>query len=247
MKKKLEVCVDVLESVFIAEKMGADRVELCSSLSLDGLTPSYGMMKVAALASVPIYAMIRPRSGNFIYTDKELEWMHEDIYAAYHTGIDGVVFGCLNVNSSFDKEAMRSLYKAAKSKNLGVTIHRAFDAVNDPFEALDFLMELGVERLLTSGQKQTALEGADLLFQLVQYSSNRISIMAGSGVNPENLRECIKKTNAHEFHFSARKTSKALSQNTNTINNVEADKPLIADGDLILRARHILDECERFD
>ncbi len=233
MKKHLEICVDMLASAFIAEKMGADRIELCSSLALDGLTPSYGMMKIAARLSIPIYAMIRPRGGNFVYTSQEIEWMLEDIHAVHQAGLDGIVFGCLNEDFSFDKDTMRILQKTAKSKNLPITVHRAFDVVKDPFEALDFLLEMGVQRLLTSGQKPSALEGAELIAQLVKQSQNKISIMAGSGVHPANLAECIQKTKAHEFHFSARKHAK---------NNIMNEDYIIADPDLISEARHILNK-----
>lgn len=241
MKRQLEICVDALDSVFIAEKAGADRVELCSALGLDGLTPSYGMMKIAAQVSIPVYAMIRPRGGNFIFNHNEVEWMLKDIHAAHKAQMTGVVLGCLTEASVFDMDVMKSLYKAAKSKNMGVTVHRAFDVVSEPFEALDFLMTLGAERLLTSGQKPTALEGADLLRQLVKYASGRISIMVGSGINPQNLAEAIQKTNAPEYHFSARKKVKSSDLPLQITNSFEEGGATIADRDLILAARRILD------
>ncbi len=245
MRKTLEICVDALESIFIAEKAGADRIELCSSLALEGLTPSYGMMKIAAQVSIPVYAMIRPRGGNFIYSSKEVECMLEDIYAAHNTQMAGVVFGCLTEDCSFDRDAMKSLYKAAKSKNLGVTVHRAFDAVKSPFEALDFLMDLGAERVLTSGLKPTAMEGVDLLAALTAHAKGRISIMAGSGINPENLAQCIEKTNANEFHFSAKKEGATGASSGSISNNPQDKSVIIADGALIAKARRILDEYER--
>lgn len=200
-----EVCVDSVEGVQAAQAAGAQRVELCDNLVEGGTTPSLGMLRVARKkASIDINVIIRPRGGDFCYSELELEVMLQDILAARQAGANGVVIGVLNSDGSVDEARTRLLVTAARP--MSVTFHRAFDLSRDPAEALEAICRLGIDRVLTSGQLPTALEGADCIASLVQQAQDRTSIMAGGGVNAHNIATIIARTGAKEFHFSARKT-----------------------------------------
>ncbi len=177
---KLEICVDNYKSFSTALKNGADRVELCSSLREGGLTPSYAFMEAALKVSPSIFMMIRPRSCDFLYTDNEIEIMHRDIHAAKKLGAPEVVFGVLTAEGDINFAVMRSLVKEASG--MDVTCHRAFDQVSDVFEALDSLIELGVKRILTSGQAENPYDGMDMLQKIVSHAKRHVMIMA-AGVN----------------------------------------------------------------
>ena len=214
-KYQFEVCANSVESCLAAQAGGADRVELCAGIPEGGTTPSYGEISTARdmLTTTRLHVIIRPRGGDFLYTPSELEIMEEDIRAARQAGADGVVFGCLTPEGELDKPAMQRLLEA--SKGLSVTFHRAVDYVKSPREALEELIGMGVNRVLTSGQMPTAMEGATLLAELVKQAGDRIIIMPGCGVNEHNIAELARVTGAGEFHFSAReqKESRMLLRN----------------------------------
>lgn len=200
---KFEVCANSVASCVAAQEGGADRVELCAAIPEGGTTPSYGEIAVARRnIDIRLHVIIRPRGGDFLYSPLELETMVEDIRMARGEGADGLVFGCLTPTGDVDIEAMRRLMAAAEG--LPVTFHRAFDRCRDPFEALKQLADMGVSRILTSGQQPTAPEGAALIRRLVDLADGKIAILAGCGVNEGNIRRLAEDTNAHEFHFSAR-------------------------------------------
>ena len=202
---EIEICVEKVETALAANKLGVDRIELCSALDLGGLTPSTGLIETCSeKCSLDIYTMIRPRGGKFDYTSEEINIMIKNIKAAKKAGTNGVVFGCLNENFTINKFNTKVLFEEAKSLNLGVTFHRAFDFVPNSIEAIDFLIELGFERILTSGQKPTAIEGLKNIQNFVTYSNGRIQIMAGSGVNSTNVNELIQ-AKVDAIHFTARK------------------------------------------
>ncbi len=198
----LEICVDSFESAKNAELGGADRIELCAALSEDGLTPSIGFAKQCVeQLSVDVYPMIRPRQGGFVYAKEELQIMLEDIRQFKSIGVHGIVFGVLNSDGQIDEIAMRRLINAAKP--LPITFHRAFDQTTNAIESLDKLIELKVNRVLTSGQETTALEGLELLKELVKHAKGRISIMPGSGLKSSNIEQLLS-SGALEYHGSAR-------------------------------------------
>ena len=201
---KFEICANGVESCIAAQEGGADRVELCAGIPEGGTTPSYGEIKTArrVLTTTRLHVIIRPRGGDFLYSPLELERMAADIDIARELGADGVVFGCLRPDGSLDTEANAMLMEHAKG--LSVTFHRAFDRCNDPRRALAQLIELGVDRVLTSGQQPTALEGVPLLKELNALAADRIIILAGCGVTETNIKHIADATGVGEFHFSAR-------------------------------------------
>lgn len=203
MKSKLEICAGDIRSVRAAAMGGAARVELCSALSEGGLTPSYGLIKEALKErGMKVNVLIRPRAGDFVYNKEELAVMKADILMARQLGANGVVFGCLTPQGKVDMTACRSLMDAAEG--MSTTFHRAFDLVADPFEALENVITLGFDRILTSGLRSTALSGAKTLKALIDKADGRIVIMPGAGINRENCAEIMRLTGAHELHASAR-------------------------------------------
>jgi copper homeostasis protein len=184
----VEICAFSLESCLIAQRAGANRIELCGGMFEGGTTPSAGLIRMATQSiKIPIYVMIRPRGGDFCYSETEFEVMKTDILLAKNLGTNGLVFGILNPDGTVDSGRNKELIELAKP--LGVTFHRAFDVSREPFEALESIIECGFERILTSGQKNTAIEGKGLLAELVKKANHRIEIMAGSGVNAQNAVE----------------------------------------------------------
>jgi copper homeostasis protein len=203
MTYQIEVCIDNLESISHAIAGGATRIELCSALALGGLTPSIGMMaKASKLSNVPVYAMIRPRQGDFIYSQNELELMLEDIDAAANTGLDGVVFGVLNASGTVDINANHLLIERAKFYRLGTTFHRAIDHTRDWPTALKTIGNLGFDRVLTSGQATSAEKGLEIISAMVQ--SNQVEIMAGAGINSTNVADIIKASGVEQIHLSGK-------------------------------------------
>ncbi|HUI33011.1 MAG: copper homeostasis protein CutC [Dysgonamonadaceae bacterium] len=216
MNYKIEICTNSVTSSVEAEKGGAYRVELCAGIPEGGTTPSYGEIAVAReLLNIKLNVIIRPRGGDFLYSDVEHQTMLRDIEIAKELGVDGVVIGCLTADGEIDMQRNKELIEAAKG--MSVTFHRAFDMCKDPFKSLEEIISLGCERILTSGQQPTAIEGVLLLKQLVVKADNRIIIMPGSGVNEENIASLAKETGATEFHFSAREpvNSKMIYRNPN--------------------------------
>ena len=182
----IEVCAESYEYAVKAEKAGADRIELCKDLHLDGLTPDYECAKKTIDSlNIPVFILIRPRAGDFIYSDEEFELMKQDIVKFKEMGCKGIVSGILNSDNSIDLKRTKELVEL--SRPIEFTFHRAFDIVNDPLNEIENLIELDVDRVLTSGQKDKAIKGLELLMQLKSISKNRIKIMPGSGINKSNI------------------------------------------------------------
>jgi copper homeostasis protein len=198
----LEVCVDSVESAVAAQKGGAQRVELCANRGEGGTTPSAAMMEqVRKRVSIQLFAMIRPRPGDFCYSSAEFVVMRRDIEIAQDLGVDGVVVGILTNRRAVDAKRMKILQRTAFP--LPVTFHRAFDQSRNPLEALETIVQSGVNRLLTSGQKQTALEGLPLLATLVERSQGRTIVMPGGGVDAQNAGLIMKVTGSSEIHVNS--------------------------------------------
>jgi copper homeostasis protein len=204
MSRIIEICANSAQSCLEAELGGAKRVELCAGIPEGGTTPSYGEIYTArALTSwIDINVIIRPRGGDFLYTQSEVRSMMADIALCKQIKVHGVVFGCLKRDGHFDLPLMKQLIDAARP--LSITCHRAFDVCNDPFKALEELIQLGCDRILTSGQKPNAVEGIPMIRELVKRAKGRIIIMPGCGVRPNNIAMIEKETGAKEFHSSAR-------------------------------------------
>ena len=217
MKNELvfEICLDSVESCIRAQEGGADRVELCSALMEGGLTPSHGMIAGArkALAYAQLFVIIRPRGGDFCYSDCEFQIMEQDVATAKELGADGAVFGILRPDGSVDVERTSQLVNLARP--MQVTFHRAFDMARDPFEALEDIISMGIERILTSGQEASCLEGADLLAELVKRAGDRIIIMPGGGVRERNIKKIRSLTGAKEYHFTAFEAAESQMQYRN--------------------------------
>lgn len=196
----LEVCVDTPAGLAAAIAGGADRIELCAALALQGLTPAPGLMAQAASAPIPIYPMIRPRNGDFSYDAADLDAMRRDIDAVRAYGLAGVVIGANHPDGELDLPVLTKLVE--HSKGLGMSLHRSFDLVPDQFKALEIAIEMGFERVLTSGGALTAQAGAEQIAALVQQAAGRIGILAGAGVKPGNLAELVKRTGVREVHGS---------------------------------------------
>lgn len=204
----LEIATSDFESTSNAVAGGADRIELCANLGEGGTTPSYGVIKKCRESfDVKIYPIIRVRGGDFFYTEEEFECMLYDALRCKELGCDGIVIGFLNRDASIDTKRTAQLVETVYP--LGVTFHRAFDRCIAPFEALEQLMNIGCERLLTSGQQLTAPEGAGLIAQLNTLAKGRISIMPGSGVRANNLLTLAAQTQCYEFHTSLRELKKS--------------------------------------
>jgi copper homeostasis protein len=199
----LEVCIESAESAIASEEGGANRVELCDNLMEGGTTPSAGMVALTLeRVSIPVMMMIRPRGGDFLYTDLEFEIMLRDIKEAKRLGVHGVVFGLLTPDGRIDKARTATLIEA--SRPLSVTVHRAFDMTVDPIEALENLIELGVDRVLTSGQEPSTDKGINLITELVKRADNRIIILPGCGINEDNIAELVSKTGVKECHVTGK-------------------------------------------
>jgi copper homeostasis protein len=209
----LEVCANSLTSALAAQEGGAIRVELCDNLNEGGTTPSYGQIKMARkLLNIKLYVLIRPREGDFLYSDIEFEIIKADVQYCIDAGCDGVVIGILNANGSIDKPRCAELVQMAKKGGLGVTFHRAFDMCADMDLALEDIIEIGCERILTSGGKSTAPEGANIIAHLIKKAAGRIIIMPGSGVNESTVADLVHITKATEIHSSARNVVKSKMQ-----------------------------------
>lgn len=197
-------CTSPME-VYEAKMRGAARAELCANLSVGGVTPSEKDICAAVESGLPVNVLIRPREGDFVYSEGEIRSMLLSIAFCRSVGVNGIVVGALTKNGNVDTGAMRQLVEAACSggqRKLEITFHRAFDVCSDPFKALEDIISLKCDRLLTSGCKQVALEGAELIAKLIFLSSGRIVVMPGSGVTPDNVEELHRLTGAVEFHGS---------------------------------------------
>jgi copper homeostasis protein len=206
----VEICANSVTSALAAQSGGASRVELCQNLKEGGTTPSIGEIQTARkLLDIDLYILIRPRGGDFLYTDIEFEIMQKDVEQCINLGCDGIVIGILNKDGSIDVKRSSVLINMAKKAGLGITFHRAFDMCADMHTALEKIIELGCERILTSGGMSKAYSGLENLKSLVEKANNRIIIMPGSGVNEENIKEIIDFTGATEIHLSAQSTIKS--------------------------------------
>lgn len=225
----LEVCVDSLESAINAQNGGANRIELCSNLNIGGTTPTQGLLElIKEYISIEVYAMIRPRGGDFYYTDLEYEVIKKEIENVKKLGVDGIVIGMLLPNGEIDIKRMEEVISLARP--LKITFHRAFDKSNNLLKSLECLISLGVDRVLTSGGENYAIDGIDTIKKLVDKSQDKIIIMPGSGINYHNVKDIINFTNVSEVHMSARRLVMSNMQYRNEkINN---------NGNLIISEHH---------
>jgi copper homeostasis protein len=198
----VEIVVYNIESAIRAQEGGADRIELCDNPGEGGTTPSYGTIElVRQNVSMDVFVMIRPRGGDFCYSSYEFHSMKRDISQCQKLSVDGIVLGILNPDGTLDKKRCKELID--KARPLKVTCHRAFDMARDPYQTLEDCIEVGFDRILTSGQQPQAVKGVDLLRELIKRADGRIAIMPGSGVNEDTVAEVVSKTGAREIHFSA--------------------------------------------
>ena len=241
----LEVPCGNIESVESALFGGADRIELCSALPLGGLTPTLGMFEALTEYKIPKFIMIRPREGDFVFSEREFNCMLNDIEVFRRAGAHGIVSGILLENGEIDRERSKELIIAAHP--LPFTFHRAFDLTPDPFRSLDFLLELKVDRLLTSGQAPDANSGRDLISKLVRLAANKIVIMAGAGVNSANVLSICEATGVSEIHLSGRvrKKSQMLIHNSSVaMGNDKHDESFyeVTDSLIIKKIRDLIDK-----
>lgn len=201
----LECCVDNVESAINAANGGASRLELCSNLIIGGTTPDVALVQeIRKHTDIPIHALIRPRFGDFCYSEYEMEIMKSQIRALKEAGVEGVVIGVLDEEGNLDVPKMKELLQEASG--LSVTLHRAFDMCRDPYQALAEAVELGINTILTSGQKQSAWEGRQLLAELIEKADGRIDIMAGAGIGASVIEKLIPVTKGTSYHMSGKVT-----------------------------------------
>ena len=207
----LEICAGSFSSAKAAQAGGAQRVELCSGLDEGGLTPSPGLIRaVRKIDNLKMHVLIRPRGGDFLYSDEEKQIIIDDIHFCVDEGVDGVVVGALLADGSIDLPFLESCMEAARE--VAVTFHRAFDLCSNPFEALDAIAQRGCSRILTSGLASSAEQGIDMLAALVKHAEERLTIMPGCGVNPQNAAKILRLSGAKEIHASARKSRPSRMQ-----------------------------------
>lgn len=204
MRTRLEVCIDSVESAMIAQEGGADRLEICSNLVIGGTTPGVSQFKqIRKVCDIDLNVLIRPRFGDFLYTDAEFQMIAEDIRLFRELGADGVVVGCLKVDGSLDSERMKFLREQAGPMQM--TLHRAFDVCRDPYQTLEEAVSLGIDTILTSGQAPDCINGKAVLKKLLLQADGRIEILVGSGVNAEVIRQLAGEIHASSFHMSGKK------------------------------------------
>ena len=207
-KINIEICAQSISSAIAAQEGGANRIELCTALEVGGLTPSPAtMLEAKRLLTIPVCVLIRPRSGDFIYSDIEFDCIKRDVLWCKQNGMDGVVIGILTLKGTINMPKMKELLELARP--MQVVCHRAFDQTPNASEALEQLITLGFDRILTSGQAQNVVVGRDILRGLVEQANGRITIMPGNGVNPDNLKDLMVYTKAPDFHTSAKYTVKS--------------------------------------
>jgi len=227
----LEICAFNLPSALAAQRAGADRIEMCAGPDIGGVTPSAGSIRAAReLLRIPLYPIIRPREGDFLYSEEEFMVMMRDIAFCRGVGCDGVVIGILLADGRVDRPRCARLVEAAYP--LGVTFHRAFDRAVDPFEALETIIGIGCERILTSGQRPVATEGAELLRELAREADERIVIMPGSGVRSGNVASLASRTGAAEFHTSARVRGESAMKYVNPAMQEDSSMTMADEGEI---------------
>ncbi len=204
---KFEICAGSLQSALNAQEAGANRVELCSALSMGGLTPSYSTIEMARkMLKIDINVLIRPRQGDFLYDSEEVAVMIGDIRTCASLGVQGVVIGALDPLGNIDMDCCRALVATARNFGLSVTFHRAIDRAYDIFTALDDAIALGVDRILTSGGKPSAYEGLETITRMNRIADGRVIIMPGAGIGPDNIKEIVTTAGVSEVHFSGSHT-----------------------------------------
>ena len=205
MKYVLECCVDSVESAILAEKGGANRLELCANLIIGGTSPSLALFhEIKKNTTIRVHVLLRPRFGDFLYTEHEMNIIEEEVKMFREAGADGVVIGCLDADGNLDMPKMKRLVDAAG--DMSITLHRAFDVCNDPFKALEQCKELGINTILTSGQKNSCLACEDLICQLVDKAEGKVDILAGAGVNADVISKMVRSTKLTSFHLSGKIT-----------------------------------------
>ena len=221
---QLEICSNSIYSAKQAQAGGASRVELCQNLENGGTTPSYGQIRLTREAlHIGVHVLIRPRSGDFLYTEDEFQEIVEDIRYCKEIGCDGVVIGILKKDGSVDKERMKILVEEAKP--MCIVFHRAFDRCRDPKQALEDIIELGCDRILTSGLQNTAWQGRELLKELVEQAAGRIEIMPGSGVDASNVKDLLEFTKASSVHSSAKVVVKSkMEYRSESVTGMDEDE-----------------------
>lgn len=213
MMQKIEICCGSLQSGIVAQKAGAQRIELCSSLDLGGLTPSYGEIFMARKnLTIDINVLIRPRQGDFLYSNSEIDVMLADIEMCAKIGVAGVVIGALDKYGNIDVNTTKLLADTAKKQGMSVTFHRAIDVSSDIFNSLKTILGIDIDRVLTSGGKKSAKEGISAIKIMQQTAAGQIIIMPGSGVNNSNIVEIIEKTGVKEIHFTGSEYVKSQMQ-----------------------------------
>jgi len=246
LKRILEICIDSVESGIISERAGADRVELCDNLYEGGTTPGPGTIRMARKElNLAINLMIRPRGGDFLYTDIEFNIIKEDIKVAKEEGIDGIVSGILTADGRIDISRTTELVELASP--LPLTFHRAFDMTSDPYAAMEDIIKCGAKRILTSGHSNLVIDSIKLIKELIQNAGERIILMPGSGINENNIAGIINETGATELHLTGRRTvnSKMRFTKDNIYMGGLAEIPefsrKIADESRIKKIRDIID------
>ena len=233
----LEVCANSTQSAIEGQKGGAIRIELCDNLAEGGTTPSLSQIeKTRQLTDIQLNILIRPREGDFLYSDLEFEIMKRDIQHCGHRGCDGVVFGILNNDGSIDKKRNKELLDIAWKYGMNVTFHRAFDRCKDLFSSLKDIIELGFNHILTSGGEKTAHEGKDILKKLIEQADNKVIIMPGGGITEDNINELAKYTGLREFHGSFRSPVQSRMEYFSPIDEPEEYKILQTDANKVKEA-----------
>jgi copper homeostasis protein len=201
---KIEICVEGIDGLVAAQEAGADRAELCASLLEGGITPSLGVVRESLrVATIPFHVIVRPRGGDFLYSDREFATMLDDVRTLRDLGVAGVVIGCLTAEGRIDEARMFALVEAARP--MSVTCHRAFDMAKDAEQAVEALVRCGVDRVLTSGQRDTAIEGIDILRRTVAAAGERLIVMVCGALDESNIARVLRETQAPEAHFAAPK------------------------------------------
>lgn len=240
----LEVCANSIQSAIIAEQGGAVRVELCDNLVEGGTTPSYEVIaQTRQLLNIDLFVLIRPRSGDFVYNDAEYNTIINDIHFCAKVGCNGVVVGILDKDGNIDTERNKRLADLAHQLGMKCTFHRAIDRCNDILGSLELIINIGFDRILTSGGYPTAIEGADIIRQLVSKANNRIVIMPGSGITEDNIHHLVQLTELNEFHGSFRSLQKAIiNNNVETVDGSFSNELLLTD---INKVRQAIEEANK--
>ena len=245
MQNKLEICCYTVESAIKAQNAGADRIELCDNFSEGGTSPSYAAIHYCVnKLRIPTNVIIRPRGGDFLYSDIEFELIKKDVLECKNIGANGIVIGLLTANGDIDIDKTKAIMEIAKP--MEVTFHRAFDMCNNHQKALSEIIDLGIDRILTSGAKNKAIDGINLITELINKANNRIIIMPGSGINENNLKQIMKQTNAKEFHSSAKVFINSKMKNFNSeismggVGNIDEYASISVDSSSIIKMKNIL-------